>query len=45
MYKIEYEGKDIVIRFDKNSLMNLLEYIEIEQIRKKARLQKSKQSV
>ena len=43
MYKIEYEGKDIVIRFDKksvdkNSLMNLLEYIEIEQIRKKSKI-------
>ena len=43
MYKIEYEGKDIVIRFDKksvdkNSLMNLLEYIELEQIRKKSKI-------
>ncbi len=43
MYQLAYENKDIVIRFDKNSidkmtLANILEYLEIEQIRKKSKL-------
>lgn len=43
MYQLAYENKDIVIRFDKNSidkmsLANVLEYLEIEQIRKKSKL-------
>jgi hypothetical protein len=47
MYQVEYQNKDIVIRFDRNSidkkfacnlLASLLEYLEIEQIRKKSKL-------
>jgi len=43
MYQLEYENKDIIIRFDKNSidkasLANILEYLEIEQIRIKSKL-------
>jgi len=45
MYKIEYENEDIIIRLDKNSfdknfLMNLIESLEIEQIRMKSKLTK-----
>lgn len=43
MYQLEYDNKDIVIRFDrdsvdKNLLASLLEFLEIEQIRKKSTL-------
>lgn len=43
MYTIAYEDKDIVIRFekeavDKKLLSNFLEFIELEQIRKKSQL-------
>jgi len=43
MYTIAYENKDIVIRFeketvDKKLLSNFLEFIELEQIRKKSKL-------
>ncbi len=43
MYQLKYENKDIVIRFDKNSidktsLANMLEYLEIEQIRMESKL-------
>ena len=43
MYSIAYENKDIVIRFDEDSvdkklLTNFLEFIELEQIRKKSQL-------
>lgn len=43
MYEIKYEEKDIVIRFDKDSvdkniISTFLENLEIEQIRKKSRL-------
>lgn len=45
MYQVEFQNKDIIIRFDRNSidknlLASLLEYIEIEQIRKKSKLTK-----
>lgn len=43
MYTIAYENKDIVVRFneesiDKNLLANFLEFIELEQIKKKSKL-------
>lgn len=43
MYTIAYENKDIVIRFeketiDKKLLSNFLEFIEMEQIRKRSKL-------
>lgn len=43
MYTIAYENKDIVIRFekeavDKKLLSNFLEFIELEQIRKRSKL-------
>jgi len=43
MYTIAYENKDIVIRFnkdtvDKKTLSSFLEFIEMEEIRKKSRL-------
>lgn len=43
MYQLEYGNKDIVIRFDrdsidKNLLASLLEFLEIEQIRMKSKL-------
>ena len=43
MYSIAYENQDIVIRInkdsiDKRALSGFLEYIELEEIRKKSRL-------
>lgn len=43
MHSVAYENKDIVIRFnkdavDKKTLSNFLEFIELEEIRKKSRL-------
>lgn len=43
MYQLEYGNKDIIIRFDrdsidKNFLASLLEFLEIEQIRMKSKL-------
>jgi len=43
MYQLEYDNKDIVIRFERDSidktlLASLLEYLEIEQIRMKSKL-------
>ena len=43
MYTIAYENKDIVIRFekeaiDKKLLSNFMEFIELEQIRRKSKL-------
>lgn len=50
MYQIEYQNKDIIIRFDRNSidknlLASLLEYLEIEQIRKKSKLTKKQAKI
>ncbi len=43
MYKIGYEDKDIVIRFNKNlidkeAISKFLDYLELESIRKKSKL-------
>ncbi|MCK6623333.1 MAG: hypothetical protein HUU32_20170 [Calditrichaceae bacterium] len=43
MYQLEYDNKDIVVRFERDSidktlLASLLEYLEIEQIRMKSKL-------
>lgn len=43
MYKIGYEDKDIVIRFNKNlidkeAISKFLDYIELESIRRKSKL-------
>jgi len=43
MYQLEYGNKDIIIRFDrdsidKNLLASLLEFLEMEQIRMKSKL-------
>ncbi|MEW6379763.1 MAG: hypothetical protein AB1611_09165 [bacterium] len=43
MYKIGYEGKEIVIRLsgdliDRETLSRLLDYIELESIRKRSKL-------
>jgi len=43
MYTVAYENKDIVIRFnkdaiDKKTLSSFLEFIELEEIRRKSRL-------
>lgn len=43
MYKIGYEDKEIIIRLsgdliDKESLSKILDYIELESIRKKSKL-------
>ena len=43
MYKIGYEDKDIVIRFNKNlidkeAISKFLDYVELESIRKKSKL-------
>jgi hypothetical protein len=45
MYKISYEDKDIVVRFDsseidKETLMDLLDFADMEMIRKKSKLSK-----
>lgn len=45
MYKISYEDKDIVVRFDsseidKETLMDLLDFVDMEMIRKKSKLTK-----
>jgi len=45
MYKISYEDKDIVVRFDsseidKETLMDLLDFVDMEMIRKKSKLSK-----
>jgi len=45
MYKISYEDKDIVVRFDsseidKGTLMDLLDFVDMEMIRKKSKLSK-----
>jgi len=45
MYKISYEDKDIIVRFDsseidKDTLMDLLDFVDMEMIRKKSKLSK-----
>ena len=45
MYKISYEDKDIIVRFDsseidKGTLMDLLDFVDMEMIRKKSKLSK-----
>ena len=50
MYTIAYENKDIVVRFneesvDKKLLANFLEFIEVEQIRKKSKLTEEQAAV
>lgn len=47
MYKISYEDKDIIVRFDsseidKDTLMDLLDFVDMEMIRKKSKLSKEK---
>ncbi len=46
MYKVYYENKDIIVRFDsseidRETLMDFLDFIDMEAIRKKSKLTKA----